>query len=407
MHKVLRVTSMLLVLVLIIGILPARIAASASPTIAATIAIVMDYDTGEILYERNAHARHIPASMTKSLTAFIVYEEIEMGNITLECMVPVSAFASRIASGGYGVQGNHVAMRAGSYHSVETMLRLAMLPSSNGASVALAEFISGSEEAFTARMNETAAELGMYAGFLNSHGASVMHTTAYSIAILTREFISRYPDILRITAMESMYFDGRRITNTNLITRRGGQFFDSTVDGFKTGIIREAGWGHSVTAYRDGRRMIAVLMNSNSNEGRHRDALRLLDFGFAEAERRVPQTPINVTIDGMPVHFADQQPLLIGGRTLVPVAGVFQNLGFTTHWNERTRQVALHRGNDVIVITIGSNTFMVNTVYLPLDVPAHIIGGRTMLPISALLQSVGYEVRWYEEVYTVAIYAQE
>jgi len=112
---------------------------------------------------------------------------------------------------------------------------------------------------------------------------------------------------------------------------------------------------------------------------------------------------VTVTINGQPVIFDGQGPTVVGGRTLVPVAGVFQALGFDPQWNPETRQVTVTRGDDVIVITVDSNTFITNDVSHTLDVPAQIIGGRTMLPIAAVLRTVGYEVDWDSKTRTVVI----
>jgi len=112
---------------------------------------------------------------------------------------------------------------------------------------------------------------------------------------------------------------------------------------------------------------------------------------------------IDVTIDGQAVVFPDQQPVIIDGRTLVPAAGVFQALGFDVAWNRDTRQAILTRANDVIVITIDSATFTINGASRTLDVPAQIIGGRTMLPLRAVLESVGYNLDWNRSTQTVVI----
>ena len=112
---------------------------------------------------------------------------------------------------------------------------------------------------------------------------------------------------------------------------------------------------------------------------------------------------VTVTINGQPVTFADQGPTIVNGRTLVPVAGVFQALGFNVHWDGDTRQVALTRAGDSIIITIDSNTFTANNISHSLDVPAQIIGGRTMLPIAGVLRSAGYNVDWHEATSTVLI----
>ena len=381
-----------LLVVLLTGMLATT--AAAAPNIAGTIAIVMCHDTGDILYERNAYQRHIPASMTKTLTGFIVYEEIERGNLTMDCMVYVSAFASRISSGGYDVQGNHFAMTAGAYHSVRTMLYLIMLPSSNGASVALAEHISGSEAAFVERMNETATRLGMYAGFVNSHGATVNHTTAYSVAILTREFINRFPDMLNITSTERIWFEGRYLNNTNLTRRTDSAFFDPTIDGFKTGVIREAGWGHSLTAYRDGRRIIAVVMNSADNNARHRDATRLLDFGFEELARREAARPIIVQLDGQQLQLTTPARL-INGRVMVPVRDIFEAMGATIEWNDRAQAViAVAENGDTIIMLNNVYTVFVNATTFETDVPPQIIGDRTFVPLRVVSEAMGRTAEW-------------
>jgi len=120
-------------------------------------------------------------------------------------------------------------------------------------------------------------------------------------------------------------------------------------------------------------------------------------------EAEITNDTITVTINNTPVIFADQTPVIVENRTLVPVAGVFQALGFTVQWNEDTRQVTITRDSDIIIITINSSTFTTNSVNHQLDVPAQIIAGRTMLPIDAVLRSVGYNVNWSEETRTVAI----
>jgi len=398
MKKIL--TAALLVAILIS--IPASTAAAA-PNIVGTIAIVMCYDTGDILYERNAHQRHIPASMTKTLTGFIVYEEIELGNLTMDCMVYVSAFASRISSGGYNVQGNHFAMTAGASHSVRAMLYLIMLPSSNGASVALAEHISGSEAAFVERMNETATRLGMYAGFVNSHGATVNHTTAYSVALMTREFINRFPDMLNITSAERIWFEGRYLNNTNLTRRTDSAFFDPTIDGFKTGVIREAGWGHSLTAYRDGRRVIAVVMNSADNNARHHDATRLLDFGFEELARREAARPIVVELGGHQLQLT-APARLIGGRVMVPVRDIFEALGATITWDGRAQAViAVTQDSDTIIMLNGIYSVFVNANTFGVDVAPQLIDHRMYVPLRVVSEAMGRTVEWDAAARTVFV----
>jgi len=112
---------------------------------------------------------------------------------------------------------------------------------------------------------------------------------------------------------------------------------------------------------------------------------------------------VNVTVNGQAVIFADQGPVIADGRTLIPVSGVFQMLGFSTHWNEDTRQVTVTGPGHTVVITIDSNMFTTNGVVYTLDVPAQITGDRTMLPIAQVLRTLGYEVSWDEPTSTVAV----
>jgi len=112
---------------------------------------------------------------------------------------------------------------------------------------------------------------------------------------------------------------------------------------------------------------------------------------------------IAVSVNGQPVVFADQNPEIVDGRTLVPVAGVFQALGFEVEWNHSERQAVITRGTDTVLITVGRDTFTRNGVDSPLDVPAQIINERTMLPIAAVLQNLGYDVDWDSASRTVAI----
>ena len=256
----------------------------ASPgNITAQAAIVIDYETGEVLWSRDPDTGRDPASMTKNMTAFLVYEEIAAGRLTFDTMIPITRNAEN-ASRRWDWGGRYV--RFGQSHSVETLLRLIMLPSHNGACVAVAEYISGSEAAFVALMNETAERLGINAHFINAHGAAAGNrVSSRGMATLVREFIQTHPDILRITRMTSFSFMGGHTPNTNLLLP-GNSFFTQGADGFKTGTTAAAGHCLSATAMRDGRRVITVVMNAPNNNGRYGDTRNLFNFGFAELQRR-------------------------------------------------------------------------------------------------------------------------
>ena len=253
------------------------------PEISADSAIVIDYDTGETLYAKDADSMQIPASMTKVMTGYIIFEELEAGNLTLDAMVPVSAENAAISRDGENYPAS-VPLEAGSSLPVDTLLRLIFLPSASASCIVMADYISGSEEAFVRRMNETAQRLGMMAEYENSHGAHLHYMTARSQAILVRECIQRFPEMLEYTSATSVTLeDGRTYENTNGLLP-GGEYEYEGADGFKTGTIPEAGCCLSATAERDGRRVISVVMHSDDNETRHTDSIALLDYGFEALE---------------------------------------------------------------------------------------------------------------------------
>ncbi|MCL2015303.1 MAG: leucine-rich repeat domain-containing protein [Defluviitaleaceae bacterium] len=364
--------------------------ANTPPHVTAQAAILMDFDTGEILFQRDIHAMRVPASMTKAVTAFVVFEEIAAGNLTMETPITISANAARISADA-NMQGAPFPLASGSSHSVRTLLQLLLMPSSNGAAVAFAEHISGSESAFANRMNESGRAIGMTTDFNNAHGALPHQTTAYSMAILVREFITRYPEILEITGAATMQFQGRTVNNTNQLL--SGSNFYAGADGFRTGTTREAGFCLAATATRDGRRLITVVMNAPNDAGRYGDTRRLLDFGFAQLASRV-----TVTIDGVPVQFEGQQPIIVNDRTLVPVR-VLERLGYNVFWEAGLGQnggvsIRSEQGWPMALLSIGSNEIFVEWEDISgelvsetntMDVPAQIMGGSTMLPIAALL----------------------
>lgn len=249
----------------------------ATPRVTAESAIVIDYDTGLALYEKNADTMMIPASMTKVMTAYIIMEELEAGRLTLDTQVPISAKNAALSrNSAYPMP---VPLPSGGTVSVEDLLKLILIPSASASCVVMAEYISGTEEAFVQRMNDTAKRLGMTAAYENPHGAQIHYITARSQAILVRECIRRFPEMLKYTSMTSMTFNGKTETNTNRLLP-GCDFAYEGCDGFKTGTITAAGYCLSATAVRNGHRLISVVMKSSNTDTRHTDSIALLDYGF-------------------------------------------------------------------------------------------------------------------------------
>ncbi|MBO5939036.1 MAG: D-alanyl-D-alanine carboxypeptidase [Clostridia bacterium] len=238
-------------------------------------AILMEASTGKILFEQNADEALPPASVTKVMTLLLVMEAIEEGRLTLDDKITASAHASSMG-------GSQIFLKEGEEMSAEDMIKSVVIASANDAAVALAEHIAGSEEAFVARMNERAAELGMTnTHFENTNGLDdtvERHlTSARDIALMSQALI-RYE---KITEYASIWQDTIRggefgLTNTNRLVR-----FYRGATGLKTGSTAKAGFCISATAERDGMTLICVIMGAPSRDVRNAAATSLLDWGFA------------------------------------------------------------------------------------------------------------------------------
>lgn len=266
---------------------------------------VMDGDTGEELYSYNGDVARVPASMTKVLTAYIIYQELEAGSITLETPVKIShnvAVKSRDSS-----YPTAVPLTEGATYTVDTLLHLIMIPSASASCIAMAEHISGSESAFVTRMNATAKELDLNATYYNCHGAQPNYITARSQAALTKIFIDTYPDILRITSKSGFSFNGTYYNNTNHLLNTMAPY--EGLDGFKTGTISQAGYCVTTTAVRNGRRVISVVMKSTSDAQRFADSRQLLDYGFDQIQKRdASRASTSVSVTAQPDSVRPYQP---------------------------------------------------------------------------------------------------
>lgn len=240
--------------------------------------ILMEASTGTVLYESNADEALRPASVTKIMTILLVMEAVKSGAVTMDDVVSVSENAASMG-------GSQVYLEPGEVMTVRELLKCVVIASANDASVALAEYISGSEEEFVSRMNARAAELSMEnTNFVNTNGLddaedSASHlTSARDIALMSRELIVNYPEIFEFTTvwMDSIRNGEFGLTNTNRLIR-----FYRGATGLKTGSTSKAGFCISATAERDGMSLIAVIMGSPTRDLRNEAAKALLDYGYA------------------------------------------------------------------------------------------------------------------------------
>ncbi len=244
-------------------------------------AILMEAGTGRILYEKNADEMLRPASVTKIMTLLLIFEAIEDGSLTLDDTVTVSEHAASMG-------GSQCFFEAGEEQTVNDMIKCIEVASGNDAAVAMAEHIAGSEEAFVVMMNERAKELGMNnTNFANACGLeNEAHlTTARDIALMSRELITRHPDIRNYSTiwMDSIVHKTKRgesqfdLANTNKFLN---QYTGAT--GLKTGYTSQAKYCMSATAERNNIELIAVIMGADTKEIRNSEAGKLLDYGFAK-----------------------------------------------------------------------------------------------------------------------------
>ena len=281
-------------------------------SLTAQSAIVMEAKTGKILYEDNAKQALPPASVTKVMTMLLIFEAIDSGKIGWNDSVTVSEHAASMG-------GSQVFLEVGEVQTVEVMLKSIAIASGNDAAVAMAEHIAGSERAFVKAMNEKAKKLGMkQTVFKNCCGLDTDGhvTSAKDIAIMSRELITKHPDVLKYTSiwMDEFTHKTRKgesvfgLSNTNKLLK---QYEGCT--GLKTGSTSKAKFCLSATAVRNDISLIAVVMASSSSKDRVKDASALLDYGFANCKRyEVPN--LNKKIKDIPVKYGEQDLVKIKQR---------------------------------------------------------------------------------------------
>lgn len=245
-------------------------------------ALLMEKETGTVLLQQNAHQKLEPASVTKIMTLLLVMEAVDSGRLSLDELVPVSAHAA-------GMGGSQVYLKEGEQLSVSDLIKCVAVVSGNDCAVALAERLAGSESAFVDQMNQKAQSLGMAdTHFVNCTGlpAPGHLTSAWDIALMSRELILRHPDIQQYTTIwtDSIRNGAFGLTNTNRLVR----FYDGAT-GLKTGFTASAQYCMSATAQRNGMELIAVVMKAPTTAQRFQDASSLLDYGFANYALITPQ----------------------------------------------------------------------------------------------------------------------
>ncbi len=261
------------------NIMNAYAAEGADFDIDAKSAVLMDFSSGKILYQKNPHEKLPPASVTKVMTMLLTLEAVDSGKIKLSDKVTISEHACSMG-------GTQLFLAPGEIRTVEELLKGVSIESANDAAVALAEYLEGSEELFVKKMNERAKQLGMKdTNFSNCNGLPIEnhYTSAWDIALMSRELL-KHPKILDYTKiwMETLS-EGRKQPFTMVNKNRLVKFYEGC-DGLKTGSTSEAKFCISATALRNNMRLIASVMASPTRDIRNRETSKLLDYGFARYE---------------------------------------------------------------------------------------------------------------------------
>ena len=286
-------------------------AAAAGPAVSCPSALLMEKQTGTVLFAQDEHTPREPASVTKIMTLLLVMEAIDSGALSYDDVVTGSAHAA-------GMGGSQIWLKENEQMTVRDLLKAVCIVSGNDAAVALAEHLAGSEDAFVERMNARAQELGMNdTHFVNCTGlpAAGHLTSACDIALMSRELILHHPDIRQFTTvwMDSLRGGESMLVNTNKLIR----FYDGAT-GLKTGSTGSAGYCLSATAEKNGMELIAVVLKGKTSDERFSDAKSLLNYGFSAwalvtvtPDEALPPVPVTLGVRGT------VQPVLTNENTLL------------------------------------------------------------------------------------------
>lgn len=253
-------------------------------------AIVMDFDTNEILFEKNSNLKTSPASMTKIMTVYAAFDRLKNTNLSIENECVVSAKA-------YKMGGSRTFLEIDDKVSLDELLKGIIIQSGNDASVALAECLAGTEDDFAKLMNVYAKRLGMInTNFLNSSGwpEEDHYSTVYDLALLSNALIREFPDLY-------LYFSDKEFTYNDIKQPNRNKLLSSVqgADGLKTGFTKASGWGIAATAKRDNRRITTVINGTNSSRSRLNEASNLINWAFSQTSQKllVDENQVIVEVD--------------------------------------------------------------------------------------------------------------
>lgn len=390
-------------------------------------AYIMDCETGETLYARAENEQLPVASIAKMMSVYVVLDKIKDGSLTLDTAVPISENVYKLSRvPDYKMM---VRLEYDEVYTLDEMIDMIVIDSAAACVTAVAELVSGSETEFVKLMNAKAKEIGIDSVFYNGTGVCLNPETdkenlmsAKEVAVMAQHMIRDYPEILDRTKRASVDFHGSTYYNLNKLFTT---YSYDGADGFKNGMTEASGYCMCGTAQRNGRRIITVGLRCLDNDARFTDTIAMFDYGFKkpEAAAGLPETPgggsdeVKVFVDGVRIVFDDQGPVIIDGRTLVPIRKVTEAMGKKVGWDGELRRADVSDDYTTLELFI-ENPLMHSIVKNPvtgeiseydteLDAPPKIINDRTCLPIRAVVEGFGMKVDWDDNTKSVLINTNE
>lgn len=340
-------------------------------------AYIMDYDTGEELYSFDGDTQRPVASIAKMMSVYVILDAIKNGEITPDTIVPISENVYKLSRvEDYKMMVN---LEYDESYTVDEMIDMIVIDSAAACVTAVAELLCGSEAEFVKRMNAKAEEIGIDSVFYNGTGVCLNPETdnenlmsAREVAVMTQKMIQDYPEILERTKQASVDFHGATYYNLNKLFT---DYYYEGADGFKNGMTEAAGYCMCGTATRDGKRIITVTLPSDANETRFTDTIKMFDYGFkqlgvdtSEAAAKPNEhtfsdgDSVKINIDGnYEMTFPDQQPVVINGRAVVPIRAIMETLGKTVEWNAEERQTVISDETTTVKLKIDDSIMIKET----------------------------------------------
>ena len=342
----------LLCVVIVMGLLwfLLPVGVQAAPETLGKSAILIDAATGTVICESNSHELLAPASVTKVMTLLLIMEAIDSGRIGWNDTVTASEAAAEKG-------GSQIYLKVGEQMSVSDMVKSIAVSSANDCACAMAEYIAGSEEAFVNMMNQRAQELGMQdSHFINCTGlddspeAKTHLTSAHDIALMSRELLTKHPDIKKYTTiwMDTVRDGTFGLSNTNKLVR-----FYPGATGLKTGFTSGAGYCLSASAQRDGMELIAVVMGCATSKDRFNSCKALLDFGFANYALIQPELPETATVP-VKLGLTDTVQAIPGNRNAILIDKSQKNAVSVTMELESEVTAPVSKGQRLGTLTVRS-----------------------------------------------------